>query len=244
MKQRNHEKLYTFIHASKMAFPYTVPVLIGYLFIGTAFGVMLQEKGYSFWWAILSSVLVYAGSGQYMMVNFFVPGIHFLYIIFMEFMVNIRHMFYGISFLERFHKMGKKKIYMMFALTDETYSLLYSVKDKVPKDVNEDDFYLAIALFDQSYWILGSAIGAIAGTFLPINSTGIDFAMSALLLVIVTEQWFCKENRIYAILGIIATALCRIIFGSNNFILPSMICILLPILFTKQWKEKSKKEEN
>ena len=134
--------------AFKKAFPYTIPVLTGYLFIGIAFGVMYAEKGYSFVWVILMSLLVYAGSGQYLAVNFFVPGISFLQVIFLTFMVNVRHVFYGISLLEKFNKMGKSRWYMIFSLTDETYSLLCTTK--VPQGVAEEKFLLAIALLNQS----------------------------------------------------------------------------------------------
>ena len=126
--------------AFRTAFPYTIPVLTGYLFIGLAFGVMFQEKGYNFLWAIFMSVLVYAGSGQYL--------------------ANVRHIFYGLSLLESFGKMGKKKWYMIFSLTDETYSLLCTTK--IPKGVSEGKFLFAIAVLDHLYWITGSAIGAIA----------------------------------------------------------------------------------
>ena len=123
-----------YVKAVKAAFPYTIPVLTGYLFIGIAFGVMYQEKGYNFLWAILMSILVYAGSGQYLAVNFFAPGVSFLQIIFLEFMVNIRHVFYGLSLIEKFRDMGKKKLYMIFSLTDETYSLFFITK--VPEGVD------------------------------------------------------------------------------------------------------------
>ena len=129
-------------YAIKRAFPYTIPVLTGYLFIGIAFGVMFAEKGYSFLWAILMSLMVYAGSGQYLAVNFFAPGVSFLHVIFMTLMVNIRHVFYGISLLERFHSMGKKRWYMIFGLTDETYSLLCTTK--VPSGVEEEKFLFVI----------------------------------------------------------------------------------------------------
>ena len=186
--------------AFRKAFPYTIPVLTGYLFIGIAFGVMYAEKGYSFLWAILMSLLVYAGSGQYLAVNFFVPGFSFVQVIFLTFMVNVRHIFYGISLLEKFNKMGLKRWYMIFGLTDETYSLLCTTN--VPEDVEEDKFLFAISVMDQSYWVLGSAIGAIAGTVLPINSEGIDFAMTALFVVIFVEQWMDRKNRIPEIIGV------------------------------------------
>ena len=210
--------------AFKKAFPYTIPVLTGYLFIGIAFGVMFAEKGYSFLWAILMSTLVYAGSGQYLAVNFFVPGFSFIQAIFLTLMVNVRHIFYGISLLEKFNRFGKKRWYLVFGLTDETYSLLCTTR--IPEDVDAEKFLLAITLLDQSYWIIGSAIGGIAGTVLPFDSTGIDFAMTALFVVIFIEQWFQKKNRIPAVLGVCVSFLCLQIFGAESFVLPSMLTIM------------------
>lgn len=225
--------------AFKKAFPYTIPVMTGYLFIGIAFGVMYAEKGYSFLWAILMSLLVYAGSGQYLAVNFFVPGISFIQVIFLTLTVNIRHVFYGISLLEKFHNMGKKRWYMIFGLTDETYSLLCTTK--VPKGVEEDKFLLSISLMNQFYWLVGSAIGGLAGTLLPINTEGIDFAMTALFVVIFVEQWMSKNNRIPAVIGVVAAILCLQIFGSGGFVLPSMLLIILVLFVSK--KRLERKEE-
>lgn len=214
--------------AFRKAFPYTIPVLTGYLFIGIAFGVMFAEKGYSFLWAMLMSIMVYAGSGQYLAVNFFVPGVSFLHVIFMTLMVNIRHIFYGISLLEKFHQMGKKRWYMIFGLTDETYSLLCTTK--IPDDVEEEKFLFAISLMNQSYWVIGSAIGGVAGACIPFNSEGIDFAMTALFVVIFVEQWMESKNRIPEMIGVAAAVICLQIFGADGFVLPTMLLIIL-ILF-------------
>ena len=218
----------SYARAFRAAFPYTIPVLTGYLFIGIAFGVMYQEKGYNFLWAALMSILVYAGSGQYLAVNFFAPGVSFFQVIFMTFMVNVRHIFYGLSLLERFAKMGKQRLYMIFSLTDETYSLYFITK--VPKDVDENKFLLAIALLDQSYWIMGSVIGALAGSLIPFDATGIDFAMTALFLVIFVEQWLSNKQHIPALVGVGCAVLCLAVFGKDNFILPAMICIMILLL--------------
>ena len=226
--------------AFRRAFPYTIPVLTGYLFIGIAFGVMYAEKGYSFLWAILMSVMVYAGSGQYLAVNFFVPGISFVQVIFLTFMVNVRHIFYGISLLEKFNKMGIKRWYMIFGLTDETYSLLCTTN--VPKDVDENKFLFAISVMDHSYWVLGSAIGAIAGTVLPIISEGIDFAMTALFVVIFIEQWMDRKNRVPEIIGVIVAIVALILFGASNFVLPAMLAIVA-LLFVGR-KKLGKEEES
>ncbi|MCI9376988.1 MAG: branched-chain amino acid ABC transporter permease [Eubacterium sp.] len=226
--------------AFRAAFPYTVPVLTGYLFIGIAFGVMFQEKGYHVLWAVLMSLLVYAGSGQYLAVNFFAPGVSFIDIIFMTFMVNVRHIFYGLSLLKRFGEMGKKRLYMIFSLTDETYSLFFVTK--VPKDVPEDKFLFAVAVLDQAYWVAGSAIGALAGSLIPFNAEGIDFAMTALFIVIFVEQWLAGGNRIPAAIGLVFSGVLRVVAGSGNFILPSMICIMLCLVSCRKYIEKENQE--
>lgn len=226
--------------AFKKAFPYTIPVLTGYVFIGIAFGVMFAEKGYSFLWAMLMSLLVYAGSGQYLAVNFFVPGVSFLQIIFMTLMVNIRHVFYGLSLLEKFNNMGKKRWYMIFGLTDETYSLLCTTR--IPDDVEEEKFLLAISMMNQSYWIIGSAIGGLAGALLPFNAEGIDFAMTALFVVIFVEQWMDARNRIPEMVGVAAAFVCLQVFGMDKFVLPSMLLIIM-ILFISRTRLERRVEE-
>lgn len=223
--------------AFRAAFPYTVPVLTGYLFIGTAFGVMYQEKGYNALWAVLMSMTVYAGSGQYLAVNFFAPGVSLANAAFMTFMVNVRHIFYGLSLLERFARAGKKRLYLMFSLTDETYSLLCTTK--IPDGVPEDKFLFAIALLDQLYWIAGSAIGALAGAVVPFDAEGIDFAMTALFIVIFVEQWLAGGKRAFAMIGLFSTAALRAVFGSGSFVLPSMICIMLFLVSGRRSFEKN-----
>ena len=219
-------------NAFKRAFPYTIPVLTGYVFIGIAFGVMYADKGYSFLWAMLMSLMVYAGSGQYLAENCFVPGVSFFQVFFMTLMVNIRHIFYGISLLDKFNNMGKIRWYMIFGLTDETYSLLCTTK--VPEDVEEDKFLFAISIMNQSYWVFGSGLGALAGTLIPFDATGIDFAMTALFVVIFVEQWMDKEKRIPEIIGVTAALICLQIFGVDGFVLPSMLVIVLVLLLSRK----------
>ena len=146
------------------AFPYTIPVLAGYLFIGAAFGVMFADQGYNVLWAILMSVVVYAGSGQYLATNFFVPGMSILQAVFLTVMVNIRHVFYGLSLVDRYNRFGRKRWYLIFGMTDETYSLICTTG--VPDDVDEEKFLLSITLLNQLYWIVGTAIGGAFGVAL------------------------------------------------------------------------------
>lgn len=225
--------------AYRAAFPHTLPVLTGYLFIGIAFGVMFADKGYNFIWAGVMSLLVYAGSGQYLAVNFFDPSVSLAQVLFMTVMVNIRHVFYGLSLLDRFQVCKKKKPYMIFSLTDETYSLYFLTK--TPPGVDEGKFLFAIASLDQLYWIAGSVIGAVAGSVIPFNSEGIDFAMTALFIVIFVEQWLDKKNRFAAACGAVMSVICILIFGRENFILPAMLCVL--VILPVRRKLKSGKEE-
>lgn len=241
MRKTGNQKRGRYAGAFKAAFPYTIPVLAGYLFIGMAFGVMIQEKGYNFLWAMLMSLLCYAGSGQYLAVNFFAPGVSLFNVIFMEFMLNIRHIFYGLSLLERFGRMGRKWLYMIFSLTDETYSLFFVTK--APKDVEEDMFMFAVALLDQAYWIIGSALGALLGSVLPFSTAGIEFAMTALFVVIMVEQWMDSRNRGFVMTGLGCGLLCLLLFGAANFILPTMICIMLILLPCSRILNKEEKQE-
>lgn len=237
MKTTQNTKKKDYLRAFRAAFPHTIPVLTGYLFIGMAFGVMIQEKGYNFLWAMLMSLVIYAGSGQYLAVNFFAPGVSLLHVIFMEFMLNIRHIFYGLSLLERFGRMGKKKLYMIFSLTDETYSLFFVTR--IPPDVKEEHFLFAVAVLDQMYWIIGSGIGALLGNMIPVDTTGIDFAMTALFVVIMTEQWMEKKNRPSVVCGVVCGVLCLMSFGAENFILPTMLCIMAILLAGRRSFEKN-----
>lgn len=215
------------LKALKAAFPYTIPVMLGYLFIGIAFGVLFENKGYNFIWAILASTLIYAGSMQYVAVNFFAGGISLINIAFITLMVNIRHVFYGLSMIDKFKGVGKIKPYMIFSLTDETYSLLCLTD--TPSGVNKNYFLFFIALLNQLYWIIGSAIGSVAGSMITFNSKGIDFAMTALFVVIFVEQWLFVTSHIPAITGVLISLICLIIFGSENFLIFSMILILISL---------------
>ena len=204
----------------RFAFYKTIPVLLGYLFLGLAFGLLLQEAGYSFWWALLSSGIVYAGSIQFVLVEFLSGGTGFLTVAVMTLLINSRHAFYGLSFVEKFRKM-KTYPYMIFSLTDETYSLLCSLK--VPEGIDEKKAMFLIALFDQLYWVTGSVLGAALGQVLPFDMTGIDFAMTALFVTIFVDQWREAKSHLPAIVGLCSAAVCLLIFGGSNFILPSLI---------------------
>lgn len=187
--------------ALRAAFPRTVPVMVGYLFLGAAFGILLESKGYGFGWAALMSIFIYAGSMQFVAVDLLATGAGFLQVILMTLMVNIRHVFYGISMLGKFRNLGAKKPYMIFSLTDETFSLLCTAEP--PKNVDRNWFFFFIALFNQLYWIVGSVVGGLLGSSFSFNTQGIDFAMTALFVVIFVNQWREAKSHVPALVGLV-----------------------------------------
>ena len=202
------------------AFPVTIPVLMGYLAIGMAFGLMLQSAGYGVLWAFLMSLTIYAGSGQYLGVSLLAAGAPLAQVAFLTLMVNCRHLVYGLSMLEKFRGMGKRKLYMIFSLTDETYALLSSAT--APEGIEEHDYYFAISVMNQSYWIAGSVLGSVLGAALGFDTTGVDFAMTALFLVIAVGQWRAAGSHIPALLGGAATLLSLIVAGAEDMLLPAL----------------------
>ena len=224
------------------AFPLTVPVLMGYLAIGIAFGLMLQSAGWGVGWAALMSLTIYAGSGQYLGVSLLAAGAPLAQVAFLTLMVNFRHLVYGLSMLEKFRGMGWRKLYMIFSLTDETYALLSSAK--APEEVDEHRFFFAVALLDQSYWVLGSVIGSLLGSALGFNTTGVDFAMTALFLVIAVGQWRAAGSHVPALLGGAATLASLLIVGAEDMLLPALgiIVAVLVLLRPRLDAEKMREE--
>ena len=196
----------------------TIPVLLGYLFLGIAFGVVLQRSGYGLPWALLSSTVIYAGSGQFVMADLLAAGAGLLTVAVTTLLVNSRHIFYGLTFIERFRGM-KTRPDMILSLTDETYSLLCALE--TPDGIDENRAMFLIALLDQCYWILGGCIGALLGQALPVDLTGIDFAMTALFTVILVEQVRRSGNRLPALIGGLSALLMLVLLGPDAFLLPS-----------------------
>lgn len=213
------------------AFKQSVPVMLGYLFLGIAFGLMLQNAGYHFLWAFIISACVYAGSMQFVMVTLLSGGASLVYTAVMTLFINGRHIFYGFSFIERYRSMGKAYPYMVFSLTDETYSLL--CRTKIPSELDEKKVTFWISFLDQCYWVIGSVIGGLAGQFIRFDSTGIDFSMTALFVAIVVEQWQDSKNHIPAVAGFAASVLFLLVLGADRFILPSLTLSVILLLIMK-----------
>ncbi|MEA4932969.1 MAG: AzlC family ABC transporter permease [Lawsonibacter sp.] len=219
------------------AFPTTVPVLMGYLAIGMAFGLMLHSAGYGVVWAFFMSLTIYAGSGQYLGVSLLAAGASLPQVAFLTLMINFRHLVYGLSMIEKFRGMGARKFYMMFSLTDETYALLSLAKP--PQGVRAHDFYFAVALLDHSYWIFGSVLGSLAGAALGVDTTGVDFAMTALFLVIAVGQWRAAGSHVPALLGAAATLISLLVMGADDMLLPALGIIVLVLTLLRPKLEDS-----
>ena len=224
----------------KHAFLASLPVLAGYNVLGIGFGILLAAQGYSFWWSILMSVTIFAGSMQYVGVDLLAGGASILSTALMTLMVNARHLFYGVSMLEKYKDMGWRKPYMIFGLTDETYSILCT-DPELPETVNRKNFDFLLTLMNQCYWVCGSFIGAFLGNTLEFNSKGVEFSMTALFVIIFVEQWEKAKSHLPALWGLGITFLCLLIFGSDRFLIPSMVLITIGLLFIRRILEKGGK---
>ena len=218
MKQEHSQLL-------RRAFVSTLPVMAGYVVLGTGFGILFQSKGYGILWAAAMSLFVYAGSMQYLAVDLLTGGISLIAAAVTTLMVNARHLFYGISMIGKYQNMGPYKPYLIFGLTDETYSL--NCVD-LPGDItNAPLYYFLVTILDQIYWVLGTVLGSLLGQIIPFSTEGIDFSLTALFITVFVEQWKSARDHVPAIIGLASSAVCLLIFGTGNFLIPTMILITL-----------------
>lgn len=214
----------------KRAFIETLPVMTGYLILGAGFGILMSSNGYSPIFSILMSVFIYAGSLQYLGINLLSSGASFISIAISSFLVNARHILYGISMFSKYRKTKKIKPYLIFALTDETYSLVC--------DETDEDYFLYVSLLDHMYWICGTIAGCLISSIITFNTEGLDFVLTALFIVIFLEQWLNSKDTYSALSGLVLTSVCLMIFGKQDFLLPSMILIIVALLFRKKVKHE------
>ena len=207
------------------AFMKSLPVMAGYLVLGVGFGMLAYSRGLGIWPPLLMSVIIYAGSLQYVAIDLLAGGAGFLAAALTAAAVNARHLLYGLSMLDKYKNTGRKKPYLVFSLTDETYSLL--VGNDPDKRNCRPAFYFWVSLFNQLYWVSGSLLGVLAGHFLPINTKGIEFSLTALFIAVAVDQWTSAEKHWPAIAGGICSILCRLLFGPDSFLIPSMITIVI-----------------
>lgn len=228
----------------RYAVKHSFPIFISFVPVALAYGVLMESAGYNFIWTGACSLFVLAGSLQYLMVSFFAGGVSLATVAVMALMVNSRHIFYGLSFIEKFRSFGLWKYFLIFSLTDENYSLHCS--HNFPDDINEKWAYVVTAALPWLYWVVLSIAGALIGTLIPFDTTGIDFALTALFIVILIEQMKGADNRLPAFLAFASSITCLFFFGPSNFILPSLLITvaLLTILRARIEPEKPEKEGN
>ncbi len=211
--------------AFSAAFPHTIPIFAGFLFLGMTYGVHMTTSGFAFWLPILTSLTVFAGSAEFVTVNLLLGAFHPIQALAMTLMINARHLFYGISLLEKYKGTGRKKLYLIFGMCDESFSINCSAD--IPDGVDRGWFYLFVTLLDHAYWVLGATLGGIFGRFVTFNTEGLDFVMTAMFAVIFLEQWLKEKNHTSSLVGIGVSAVALIVFGADQFLIPAMAAILL-----------------
>ncbi len=222
--------------AFRAALPRTLPVLAGYLVLGVAFGLLLNSIGLGVFWAAAMSILVYAGSAQFLAVSLIGASASLPQVALLTFLLNFRHFFYGLSMVSRYQGVGKRKLYLAFALSDETYAILAGALP--PAQVDPADYYFAVSLLDQCYWVAGSLIGATVGQLITFDTTGVDFAMTALFVVLAVEQWKSARRHAPALFGVCCGVVCLLIFGPDLFLIPALAAIVaLLLLFRRRLEE-------
>lgn len=218
--------------AFRVAFLDTIPVLTGYLFLGMGFGILLSESGYNVLWAFFMALFIFAGSGQYLAVSLLAGGSSLISTAIATFLVNARHIFYGISLIDTYKGAGKKKPYMIFALTDETYSLV--TQNQPPAGMSRHKYCFLVSVLDHIYWICGCVLGSLAGALLPISFEGVEFVLTALFVTMFVEQWLSSKNHLPPLIGVASTLLCLVLFGRDIFLIPSMALIAVLLTVTRK----------
>lgn len=223
------------------AFPYTIPIFAGFWFLGMTYGIYMNVSGFSFWYPLLMSMTVFAGSVEFVAVSMLLGSFNPIQALVMTVMINARHLFYGISMLDRFRGVGRKKIYLIFGMCDETFSINYMAK--IPEDVDKGWFMFFVTLLNHIYWVSGAALGGIFGSFIQFDTEGLEFVMTAMFVVIFLEQWLKEKSHTSSLAGLGISLLCLVIFGSENFIIPAMLMILAALTLLRPCLEERKGEE-
>ena len=225
----------------RQAFYRSIPVLAGYVVLGIGFGILMRNAGYGVLWTASMSLLIYAGTMQYVGVGLLAGGASILTTAITTIMVNARHLFYSISMIDKYKDTGRYKPYMIFALTDETYSLLCD--GTIPEGIEPDQlnqYRFFVSLFNHCYWVTGSILGSLLGAVLPFSTAGIEFSMTALFIAAYTEQWLATKDHVPALTGLVCTLLCLILFGRDHFLIPAMLLITLVLTILRRREEGTK----
>lgn len=213
-----------YVRALKAAFPHTIPIFAGFWFLGLTYGIYMHVSGFSFWYPMLMSLTIFAGSVEFVAVNMLLGAFNPILALAMTLMINARHLFYGISVLDTYKGTGWKKFYLIFGMCDESFSINYTAD--VPEDVDKGWFMFFVTLLNHFYWFSGATLGGIFGSLIHFSTEGLEFVMTAMFVVIFMEQWFKDNTHTSALLGLGLSALCLIAFGADHFIIPAMTAIL------------------
>ncbi|MBP3458606.1 MAG: azaleucine resistance protein AzlC [Lachnospiraceae bacterium] len=219
MKEKDIKK-----RALKAAFPYTVPIMTGFLFLGTAYGIYMNVLGFPAVYPIIMSLTIFAGSMEFVTANLLLGAFDPLNGLILTLMVNARHLFYGISMLDKYKNTGWKKFYLIFGMCDESFSV--NLTADIPEDIDKGWFMFFVTLLNHLYWFTGAALGGLFGGLLEFNAEGLEFVMTALLVVIFLNQWMKEKQHYSSLVGVTATILCLVLFGSSDFLIPAMVLIL------------------
>jgi branched-chain amino acid transport protein azlC len=206
------------------AFPNTIPILAGFLFLGIAYGIYMNQSGFKFYYPMFMSFIIFAGSVEFATVSWLLGSFDPVNIFFLTLMINARHLFYGLSMLEKYNIPGWKKLYLIYGMCDESFSINATVD--VPKDIDKGLFMFFVTMLNQIYWVAGATIGGIFGSFIPFDTKGIEFVMTALFVVIFLENWLKEKDHSASVIGLFISFICLTVFKGTNFIIPSMIIIL------------------
>jgi 4-azaleucine resistance transporter AzlC len=225
------------VRALRAAFPYTIPILTGFVFLGIAYGYYMTAEGFHALYPIAISLTVYAGSMEFVTVGLLKEAFDPLRVLLLTLMINARHLFYGISMLDKYRAAGRKKFFLIYGMADETFSVNCAVD--IAPDVDKGWFMLWVTVLDYCYWQAGTAIGAALGSVVKINTEGLSFVLTALFVVLFIEQWLKEKTHHSALLGLGATLLCLLLFGNQNFILPAMLFILAGLTLLRKPLEKA-----
>ena len=212
------------LRALRAAFPYTIPIFAGFWFLGLTYGGYMNVSGFSFVYPMVMSLTIFAGSVEFITVNLLLGAFNPLQALFLTLMVNARHLFYGLSMLDKYRGLGWKKLYLIFGMCDESFSINYTAR--IPEGVDRGWFMFSVTLLNHFYWFSGSTLGGIFGGFLHFDTEGLDFVMTAMFVVIFLEQWLKDKNHTSALVGLGASGACLALFGPDNFLIPAMLAIL------------------
>ncbi len=219
------------------AFPKTIPIMMGFLFLGMSYGFYMKVSGFSFVYPLCMSIVIFGGSLEFVAVTMLLGSFAPLQTFLMALMIQARHLFYGIALLEKYKGTGLKKAYLIFGMCDESFSI--NCATEVPEDVDKGWFYFFVTLFNQAYWVAGATLGGVLGSFLSFNTEGLDFVMTAMFVVIFLEQWLKEKKHYTALIGVLVSAVCLLVFGADSFLIPTMICILCFLTLFRKPIEKA-----